>query len=166
MFLCDILYITHKSHKLKSVLSYMGPILNTIIGAGIKLACNLLNAWLEQKRQDQLALAARDEKMLDALIASQEKNANDPFVKVTRRILFMSITFTMCFLMIYYAFNPQIEYSLIVPKGDSGKLGFVSWIFGGKDWEMVKMTGGLMLASFMDLCFMVVGFYAIPSKRR
>ena len=144
----------------------MGPILNTIIGAGIKLACNLLNAWLEQKRQDQLALAARDETMLNALIASQEKNANDPFVKVTRRILFMSITFTVCFLMIYYAFNPQIEYSLIVPKGDSGKLGFVSWIFGGKDWVMVRMTGGLMLASFMDLCFMVVGFYAIPSKRR
>ena len=46
----------------------MGPILNTIIGAGIKLGCNLLNAWLEQKRQDQLALAARDEKMLGALM--------------------------------------------------------------------------------------------------
>jgi len=144
----------------------MGPILNTIIGAAIKLGCNLLNSWLEQKRQDQLALAARDDKMLEALIKSQAQNASDPFVKITRRILFMSITFTMCFLMIYYAFNPQIEYSVIVPKGDGGKLGFVSWIFGGKDWEMVKMTGGLMLASFMDLCFMVVGFYAIPSKRR
>lgn len=144
----------------------MGPILNTIIGAGIKLGCNLINAWLDQKRQDQLALAARDETMLNALIASQSENANDPFVKVTRRILFMSITFTMCFLMIYYAFNPQIEYNLIVPKGESSKLGFFSWIFGANDWEMVKMTGGLMLASFMDLCFMVVGFYAIPSKRR
>jgi hypothetical protein len=136
----------------------MGPILNTIIGAGIKLACNLINAWLEQKRQDQLALAARDEKMLDALIASQSENARDPFVKVTRRILFMSITFTMCFLMIYYAMNPSITYNIIVPKGDGAKLGFFSWIFGGKDWEVVQMTGGLMLASFMDLCFMVVGF--------
>jgi len=144
----------------------MGPILNTIIGAGIKLACNLINAWLEQKRQDQLALAARDEKMLDALIASQSENAKDPFVKVTRRILFMSITFTMCFLMIYYAMNPNITYNLIVPKGDNAKWGFFSWIFGGKDWDIVQMTGGLMLASFMDLCFMVVGFYAIPSKRR
>jgi hypothetical protein len=144
----------------------MGPILNTIIGAGIKLACNLINAWLEQKRQDQLALAARDEKMLDALIASQAENARDPFVKVSRRILFMSITFTMCFLMIYYAMNPSITYNIIVPKGDGAKLGFFSWVFGGKDWEMVQMTGGLMLASFMDLCFMVVGFYAIPSKRR
>lgn len=144
----------------------MGPIINTIIGAGIKLACNLINSWLEQKRQDQLALAARDEKMLQALIDSQQKNASDSFVKATRRILFMSITFTMCFLMVYYAMNPEIEYNIIVPKGDGGRLGFFSFIFGGKDWEVVKMSGGLMLASFMDLCFMVVGFYAIPSKRR
>jgi hypothetical protein len=144
----------------------MGPILNTIIGAGIKLACNFINAWLEQKRQDQLALAARDDKMLQALIDQQTKTASDPFVKVTRRILFMSITFTMCFLMIYYAMNPHITYNLIVPKGDNAKWGFFSWILGGKDWEIVQMTGGLMLASFMDLCFMVVGFYAIPSKRR
>ena len=144
----------------------MGPVLNTIIGAGIKLGCNLLNAWLDQKKQNQLALAARDDKMLQALIESQKETVSDPFVKVTRRILFMSITFTMCFLMIYYALNPDISYTLIVPKGDSGGLGFFSWIFGGKDWEIVELTGGLMLASFMDLCFMVVGFYAIPSKKK
>ena len=144
----------------------MGPVLNTIIGAGIKLGANLINFWLEQKRQDQLALASRDEKMLDALIKSQNAQASDPFVKITRRILFMSITFTMCFLMIYYALNPHISYNVIVPKGDNAKWGFFSWIFGGEDWNVVQMTGGLMLASFMDLCFMVVGFYAIPSKRR
>ena len=144
----------------------MGPVLNTIIGAGIKLGCNLLNSWLDQKRQDQLALAARDEATLNALIRAQEKNATDPFVQVTRRILFMSITFTLCFLMIYYALNPGITYNLIVPKGDGARFGFFSWLFGAKDWEMVEMTGGLMLASFMDLCFMVVGFYAIPSKKR
>jgi len=27
----------------------MGPILNTILGAGIKIGANLVNAWLEQK---------------------------------------------------------------------------------------------------------------------
>lgn len=142
----------------------MGPILNTIIGAGIKLGCNLLNSWLEQKRKDQMILAARDTQMLEALIKNQSEQSKDHFVKVTRRVLFMSITFTMCFLMIYYALNPGITYNVIVPKGEGAKWGFFSWIFGGKDWEMVQMTGGLMLASFMDLCFMVVGFYAIPSK--
>jgi hypothetical protein len=144
----------------------MGPILNTIIGAGIKLGCNLLNSWLEQKRKDQMILAARDTQMLEALIKNQAEQSKDHFVKFTRRVLFMSITFTMCFLMVYYALNPGITYNVIVPKGEGAKWGFFSWIFGGKDWEMVQMTGGLMLASFMDLCFMVVGFYAIPSKTR
>ena len=144
----------------------MGPILNTIIGAGIKLLCNLLNHWLEQRRQDQLMLAARDGEIVKALLNNQIEQSKDPFVKVTRRMLFMSITFTMCFLMIYYAMNPSISYDLIVPKGDGARTGFVSWIFGAKDWEMVKMTGGLMLASFMDLCFMIIGFYAIPSRSR
>ena len=144
----------------------MGPIFNTILGAGIKLACNLINAWLEQKRQDQMMLAARDSAMMQAMLDNQAQQASDPFVKITRRILFMSITFTMCYLMVYYAHNPDISYEIIVPRGDGSKWGLFSWVFGGKDWEVVKLTGGLMLSSFIDLCFMVVGFYAIPSKRR
>ena len=144
----------------------MGPILNTILGAGIKLVCNLINSWLEQKRQDQMMLAARDSAMLEAMIKNQEQQASDSFVKATRRILFMTITFTMCYLMIYYAHNPTITYDIIVPKGDGAKWGFFSWVFGGKEWEVVTLSGGLMLSSFIDLCFMVVGFYAIPSKKR
>lgn len=144
----------------------MGPILNTVIGAGLKLGCNLINSWLEQKRQDQLMLAARDQSMMDALLKNQSKEAKDPFVKITRRILFMSITFTMCYLMIFYAHNPNITYDVIVPKGSASKFGFFSWIVGAEDWKVVQLTGGLMLSSFLDLCFMVVGFYAVPSKRR
>ena len=143
----------------------LGSIMNTVIGAGIKVGANLLNYWLAQKKQDQMILAARDGEMLKALIENQNKRADDPFVKVTRRILFMSITFTMCFLMIYYAINPHITYDVLMPKGENSSLGIWSWIFGGKDWVQVQLTGGLMLSAFMDLCFMVVGFYAIPSKR-
>ena len=72
----------------------------------------------------------------------------------------------MCFLMIFYALNPHITYDVIVPKGDSAKWGIFSWITGSEEWRVVQMTGGLLLTSFFDLCFMVVGFYAIPSKRR
>jgi hypothetical protein len=144
----------------------MGPILHTILGAGIKLVCNLVNAWLEQKRQDQIMLAARDQAMMDAVFKNQKEQAKDPFVKITRRVLFMSITFTMCYLMIYYAHNPTITYDIIVPNGEGSKWGLFGLITGGKDWTVVKLTGGLLLSSFMDLCFMVVGFYAIPSKRR
>ena len=144
----------------------MGPILNTIIGAGIKLGVNLINCWLEQKRQDQMILAARDNNMLQALIDNQQRQAGDPFVQSTRRVLFLSITFTLCYLMLFYAMNPNITYDVIVPKGESARWGILSWLFGGKDWELVQMTGGLLLTSFFDLCFMVIGFYAVPSRAK
>tara|TARA_R110002051_G_scaffold152515_1_gene225116 strand:+ start:52 stop:486 length:435 start_codon:yes stop_codon:yes gene_type:complete len=144
----------------------VGPIINTIIGASIKLGSIIITNWLEQKRQDQLMLGARDSAMMQAILDNQIQQAKDPFVKVTRRILFLIITFTMCYLMVYYAHNPQITYDVIVPKGDGARWGFFSWVFGGEEWKVVQLTGGLMLSSFMDLCFMVVGFYAIPSKRR
>jgi len=145
----------------------MGPVINTVIGAGIKLLCNLINHWLEQKRQDQLMLGARDNAMTKAILENQLAQSGDSFVKVTRRILFLSITLTLCFLMIYYALNPGITYDIIVPKSSSQTGGFFTWIVGSsRDYDVVRLTGGLLLTSFMDLCFMVVGFYAIPSKRR
>lgn len=144
----------------------MGPIVNTIIGAGIKLGVVLLNSWIESKQQNQLLLAARDKQMVDAIVNNQQQQASDPFVKMTRRVLFTAITFTLCFLMLYYALNPGITYDVIVPKGESHRWGIFSWIIGGKDYDVIKMTGGLLLTSFFDLCFMVIGFYAVPSKRR
>ena len=70
-----------------------------------------------------MLLAARDQKMLEALINNQATQAKDPFVKITRRLLFMSITFTMCYMMIYYAHNPEITYDIIVPKGEGREVG-------------------------------------------
>ena len=143
-----------------------GAIISAAIGAGIKLLVNVVNHYLEFKKQNQLLLAARDEKIIDAILNNQMQQASDPFVKVTRRVLFMSITFTMCYLMIFYALNPHITYDVIVPKGEKAGLGIISWIFGGEEWVVVKLSGGLLLTSFMDLCFMIVGFYAVPSKTR
>ena len=122
----------------------MGPILNTIIGAGIKIGANLINSWLEQKRQDQLMLAARDQKMMDAMLRNQEKQANDPFVKISRRILFLSITFTLCFLMIFYAMNPHITYDVIIPRGSSGKWGIFSWVFFTKVFLKLKKEKNIL----------------------
>ena len=112
-----------------------------------------------------MVLAARNEHMLKALIDNQAHQASDPFVKVTRRILFMSLTFTLCFLMLHYALNPDISYSVLVPlKGTTS--GIFGWLFGGnKEFEVIELTGGLLLMHFFELCFMVVGFYAVPSGK-
>lgn len=142
-----------------------GAILNAAIGAGIKLGAILIHAWLDNKRQTQMLLAARDGKLIDSLTRNQQAQADDPFVKVTRRVLFLTITFTLCYLMIYYATNPNIVYDVIMPIDDKGNSGLLAWIIGYKTFEVVRLTGGLLLMNFMDLAFMVIGFYAIPNRR-
>ena len=127
-----------------------GAIMSAALGAGLKLLVNVVNYWLEQKKQNQLLLAARDEKIIQALLDNQMQQASDPFVKVTRRVLFMAITFTMCYLMIFYALNPLISYDVVVPKGDNSNLGLLSWVIGSNDWTVVQLSGGLLLTSFMD----------------
>jgi hypothetical protein len=141
----------------------IGPILNTVIGAGIKLGCNLINHWLENKKLETQYMHARDDKILDLIAAQHKDTRKDPFVKVTRRILFMSLTFTYCFLLIFYALNPEIQYDVLVPNGE--KNGFFGWFVGSDKYDKVTLTGGLLLMTFTDLIFMVVGFYSIPSKK-
>jgi hypothetical protein len=142
----------------------MGPIVNTIIGCGIKIGANLVNAWIDQKRMDRQLLAAQDQKALEFIAKNQNEQAKDPFVKVTRRVLFLALTFTYCFLMVYYALNPDIKYEILVPTGESW--GIFGWFAGEPKFEKFTLTGGLLLMTFTDLIFMVVGFYSIPSKRR
>lgn len=140
-------------------------IINTAIGAGLKLGAILINAWLDNKKQTQMLLAARDHNMMQAIINNQREQANNPFVQVTRRVLFLMITLTLCYLMIYYAMNPGIQYDVLMPVGENGSTGLFGWLFGYKSHEVVRLTGGLLLMNFMDLAFMVIGFYAVPSNK-
>ena len=141
-----------------------GSVLNTILGAGIKLGANLINAWIEQRMVDRQLMAARDDKIMQMIADSQKETRSDPFVKTTRRMLFMALTATYCYLMIFHALNPDISYTVIKPAESSG--GILSWFMGETKWVTFELTGGLLLASFVDLMFMVIGFYAIPSSKR
>ena len=141
-----------------------GSVLNTILGAGIKLAANVINAWIEQRMVDRQLMAARDEKFMQLIADSQKETRSDPFVKTTRRMLFMALTATYCYLMIFYAINPDISYTIVKPANSTG--GIFSWFFGDAEWVTFELTGGLLLASFVDLMFMVLGFYAMPSSKK
>lgn len=143
------------------------PVITAIIGAVIKMCANYINSRIEQKKYDRMYMISRDNETLDMLSKHYNSTITDPFVKTTRRILFLMITFTMCFLMIYYALNPNIQYTILVPNETTTSVGILSWLFPitENNQVVVKLTGGLMLSSFMDICFMIIGFYAIPGKR-
>jgi len=137
-----------------------GPILSTLLGAGLKLVSNLVLGFIESKQQKEAASREFDEHKLNAIKALQSSTFS--LSKYIRPVVTIALVGTYCYLMIYYAWHPDIEYSVMVPK----EPGIFAWIFGSKEQIQQTLTGGLMLASFVDLIFMVAGFYYMPSKRR
>ena len=139
----------------------MGPVFSTLLGAGVKLGANIVNSWLAGRARQQELLSADRAKILAQQASLIEKTVSDPFVQFSRRVLFMALTFTFCWLIIYFATRPDVDW--MVATGDGGKLSLFSYIFGSKAGTV--HAGALLVTSFIDLMFMVIGFYAIKSNR-
>jgi hypothetical protein len=140
----------------------MGPVFSTLLGAGVKLSANIVNSWLAGRARQQELLAADRARVLEQQTKLIEKTASDPFVRFSRRVLFMALTFTFCWLILYFATRPDIDW--MVTTGDGGRLSLFSYIFGSKSGTV--HAGALLVTSFIDLMFMVIGFYAIKSNRK
>ena len=140
----------------------LGPVTSTLIGAGVKLGANVVNSWLNSKDRQQELVAAERARLIDEQTKIIAANAKDPFVQMSRRVLFMALTFTFCWLIIYFATRPEIDWS--VPTGEGGKLSFFSFVFGAKSGTI--HAGALLVSSFVDLMFMVIGVYALRSNRK
>ena len=146
----------------------IGAVTNVAIGAGIKLGVNVVNQYLAGKREERQLLHARSDNQLKAHQEFVTAQAKDPFVKVTRRMLFFMLTGTYCWLLIYYALKPDISYEVLVPM-TSGEGGIFSWILGARGkigYQPVTMTGGLLLWQFQHIIQLIIGFYCVPSKAR
>lgn len=137
-----------------------GPIISTLMGAGLKLVSNLVLGFIESRQQKEAASREFDSNKLKAIQSLQGTAFS--LSKYIRPFVTVAFVGTYCYLMIYYAHNSEIEYSVMVPK----EPGIFAWIWGSKEQVQQTLTGGLMLASFVDLVFMVAGFYYMPSKRR
>ena len=140
----------------------LGPVTSTLVGAGVKLGANVVNSWLNAKDRQMELVAAERVKLIDEQTKIIASNAKDPFVQMSRRVLFMALTFTFCWLVIYFATRPDIDW--MVSTGEGGKLSLFSFIFGAKSGTV--HAGALVVTSFVDLMFMVIGFYAIRSNRK
>jgi hypothetical protein len=138
---------------------------NIAVGAGIKLVSNIVNGWIERKGAADRNSALKDAEVRKVQAEIARENAKDPFVQLTRRVLFCMLTATYCYMVIYYGKNPHISFDIIVPKKDlSG--GIMSFLFGsGKEFHVVTISGGLLLHSFTEIMSTIVGFYAVPRGR-
>lgn len=139
-----------------------GPIFNTILGAGIKLGSNVVNHLIEKSSRSQELAGADAAARLDAQTRIIEENAKSPFVQFTRRVLFLTLTFTFCWVVIYFTQHPDVDWT-VYPEAIR-RFGFLSYLFGSNLQPI--HAGALLVSAFVDLMFMVVGFYSIRSNRK
>lgn len=137
---------------------FSGPVGATAAGACLKL----LNTWVQGKIEKQQMEAAREEKILNTWAKSQIAITKDRQSKTTRRWVFWMLTATYCFVFVWFTIFP--ETTIITLGGHSS--GWITSIFGGGTDKLVTVTGGHIVVAGLELIFMVVGFFALPSRRR
>ena len=86
-------------------------------------------------------------------LKTSESRLKTLLLKLHAEYYFLSITFTMCYLMVYYAHNPQITYDIIVPKGDGAKWGFFQLDFWRRGLEGGSAYRGFNARVFYGLVF-------------
>lgn len=129
-----------------------------VLGSVLKMVSNYINHSMQQKTERQQHDNAQDAEILKARIALAKENNKDIWGKVSRTAIFIMIIGTFCYLMIHYAMHPEIQYEILVP----GKEHF----FNPSGWKVFKLSGGFLAWQCVELCFLVVGFFCVPSKRR
>ena len=135
-----------------------GPAGATALGALLKLG----NTWLQGRIEKQQMEAAREEKILNTWTRSQTAISKDKQSKTTRRWVFWMLTATYCFVFIWFTIFPETH--IITIGGHSS--GWITSIFGGGTDKLITITGGHVVVAGLELIFMVVGFFAMPSRRR
>lgn len=135
-----------------------GPAGATALGAVLKL----VNTWLQGRIEKAQAEAARDEKILQVWAEAQKAISLDKFSKWTRRGVFWMLVGTYCFVFVWFTLYPETP---IITVGGHHP-GWLTGIFGGGTDKLITLTGGHVVVAGLELIFMVVGFFAMPSRRR
>ena len=135
-----------------------GPIGATVLGALLKV----FNSWVQGRMERQQMEAARDKQILSVWSRAQRAVQNDPYSKRTRRWVFWMLVGTYCFVFGWFTVHPEMP--IVTIGGHTG--GLLMAMFGGGTDKLITITGGHVVIAGLELIFMVVGFFAMPSRRR
>ena len=141
------------------MLGFLGTVVGKMVmGAGIKLASTALTGYLHNKNEEIRARNKIDEKLLDAEVELAKMNNKDPLGKINKFAIFMCLTLTFCFVVVWQVLNPGNEYSAIIPTNGG-------WT-NPSGYKLVKTHGAFLPWQFMDAMYMILGSFCVNSRRR
>lgn len=140
-----------------------GPAGNILLGAVTKLVVVIVINIFDLIFKGQENSHSQDKATQEALAENQRAQASDPFVKFSRRILFLYLVLTYCYMAMFYHYNPDIAYDILLPKSGGGIFGMFS---GSADYQVIRITGGYHVAVFNEVVLTVLGFFVVQSSKR
>ena len=134
-----------------------------LMGAGCKLLVNVVNSWMHNSAEEKRAHILRDKEVIEAHIELAKQVQKDHFTKIIRGLIFLMIVSVWCYLAIHGAHNPNLEYDIVMPKGNNWTFGS---LFSSSQWEIRKISGSVLMWQWFTLVEMILGFFVVPSRRR
>jgi len=134
-----------------------------LFGVGGKLISNLVNSWLKgsQDTKKDLAHSHHDADWIRAQTDHLKELNKDPFTRLVRAIIYLSISLTFCFITIYAMIHPTETDVLVKTTG-----GLLSKLF--RQPETIKETvhiSGVVFKDCLQVIIAVLGALVTPSSR-
>lgn len=136
---------------------------------------DLISGWFKTKRENEAARTEREIARQRGDTAAYRQRltlgSDDPshygFVLWTRRLLALSVTWTVCYIAILWAHNPGRTITTFDPdpSGNFSLLwGLVAWPVGAQ--ETVVVSTGAIVWGLLNLMGFILGMYFTPSGKR
>lgn len=134
-----------------------------ITGALVKLGVNVVNGYMHNLAEERRNNALRDKEIVKAQMELAKQVQSDKISKIIRGTIFLMIVSVWCYLAVHGAHNPNLEYDIVVPKGNNWTFGS---LFSSSQWEIRKISGSVLMWQWFTLVEMILGFFVVPSRRR
>ncbi len=135
---------------------------SVLVGAGSKLAFNLVNSFFHNSEKKAERKYLQDKALLSAHVELARINSKNKLSNATRSLCAIMIMGSWCFIGIYAMYHPT-ETDVLIPL----QHGFLSRLFSQPDSMIAAgRTPGVLFQSWFEVTIAFVTMFSLHSRRR
>lgn len=135
---------------------------NFLMGAGAKMANNLVMGFFENQAEERRANAMKDAEVIRAHVELIKETNKNKIASISRAIIFILLTLAWCWMGIAgYMGGGGSEMTALVPQTS----GFFARLFNQSTLAPIEMKGSIPIFQWFQIMEMMMGAFVMPSRR-
>jgi|32_taG_2_1085360.scaffolds.fasta_scaffold00922_8 hypothetical protein len=137
---------------------------NFLMGAGAKMANNLVMGWLENSAEERKANAMKDAEVIRANVELVRETNKNHIASLSRALIFTLLTLAWCWMGIagYMGLGGHaVETTALVPQSH----GLFSRLFNQTELAPIPMKGTIPIYQWYQIMEMMMGAFVMPSRK-